>query len=93
MRQQLQNHEKKFAEIQFNIKYLEQSLYAAGTYHSFVMTDFSKEKLKDKPGDWKCLAMYTHARVYKFCIGVDANGVGLQLGKSICGDVDYARRI
>ena len=55
----------------------------AGINHSFVMTDFSKEKLKDKPGDWKSPAMYTHTRGYKFCIGVDANGSGVDRGKSI----------
>ena len=47
------------------------------------MTDFSKEKLKDKPSDWKSPAMYTHAGGYKFCIGVDANGSGVDRGKSI----------
>ena len=31
---------------------------------------------KDKPGDWKSLAMYTHVGGYKFCVGVDADGYG-----------------
>ena len=91
LRQQLQNHEKILAEVQksFNVKSLEQkvfqslSRYDAGIKHSFVMTDFSKEKLKDKPGDWKSPAMYTHTGGYKFCIGVDANGSHLGRGKSI----------
>ena len=93
LRQQLQDHDKKITEVQKSIqlsfKSLEQnvfqslSLYAAGIKHSFVMTDFSKEKLKDKPGDWKSPAMYTHTGGYKFCIGVDANGSGYGRRKSI----------
>ena len=91
MRQQLQDHEKKIAQVQksieLNIKSLEQnfwqSLYDAGIKHSFFMTDFSKEKLKDEPGDWKSPPMYTHTGGYKFCIGVDANGSGVDHGKSI----------
>ena len=93
LRQQLQDHDKKITEVQKSIqlsfKSLEQnvfqslSLYAAGIKHSFVMTDFSKEKLKDKPGDWKSPAMYTHTGGYKFCIGVDANGSGDGRRKSV----------
>ena len=87
LKHQLQGHEKKFAEVQKSIESLEQkfwqSLYATGLKHSFVMTDFNKEKLKDKPGDWKSPAMYTHTRGYRFCIGVDANGSGVDRGKSI----------
>ena len=82
-RQELQGFKKKFAGFQKCIESLEQSLYAAGLKHSFVMTDFTKEKLKDKPGDWKSPAMYTLAGGYKFCIGVDANGSGVDRGKSI----------
>ena len=78
LRRQLQSHEKRFAEevqesIELKIKSLKQkfwqslSLYATGLKHIFVMTDFSKEKLKDNPGDWKSPAMYTHIRGYKFC--------------------------
>ena len=40
----------------------------------FLMANFSKEKAKDKVGDWWSPAMYTHDGGYKFCIGVDANG-------------------
>ena len=39
------------------------------------MSNFSVEKAKDMPGDWKSPGMYTHRHGYKFCIGVDANGV------------------
>ena len=49
----------------------------------FEMSNFSAEKEKDKPGDWKSSAMYTHVGGYKFCIGVDANGCGREHGKSI----------
>ena len=93
LRQQLQDHDKKITEVQKSIqlsfKSLDQnvfqplSLYAAGLKHSFVMTHFSKEKLKDKPGDWKSPAMYTHTGGYKFCTGVDANGSGLGCGISV----------
>ena len=86
-RQELQGFKKKFAGFQKSIESLEQSLYAAGLKHSFVMTDFTKEKLKDKPGDWKSPAMYTHTGGYKFCIGVDANGSGVNRGKSISVNV------
>ena len=91
LRKQLQGHEKKFAEvetsIELSVKSLEQkfwqSLYAAGLKHSFVMRNFSREKLKDESGSWKSPAMYTHTRGYKFCIGVDANGSGSRHGESI----------
>ena len=36
-RQELQGFKKKFAGIQKSIEFLEQSLYAAGLKHSFVM--------------------------------------------------------
>ena len=97
LQQQLQGHVKMFAQVQksieLNVKSLEQklwqslSLYFAELKHSFVMTDFSIEKLKDKPGDWKSPAMYTHAGGLKFCIGVDANGSGVNRGKSISVNV------
>ena len=49
----------------------------------FVMSNFRKEKAKDKPGDWKSPPTYTHLHGYKFCIGVDANGVGRMRGRGI----------
>ena len=42
--------------------------------YGFVMTNFSKEKAKDKLYDWKSPPMYTHLGGYKFCIGIAANG-------------------
>ena len=53
----------------------------------FEMKNFSHEKAKDKPSDWKSPAMYTHVCGYKFCIGVDANGSGSGCGKSITVDL------
>ena len=49
----------------------------------FEMMNFSYEKAKDKFGDWKSPAMYTHVSGYKFCIGVDANARGIGRGNSI----------
>ena len=52
--------------------------------YQFTMENFSKEKAKDKPGDWKSPPMYTHLCGYKFCIGIDANGKGFVThGKSV----------
>jgi len=80
LQQQLQGHEKKLDEVQKSLKLyvksLEQkmwrSLCVVGIKHYFVMTDFSKEKLKDKPGDWK---------------RVDANGSDICRGISIKMDL------
>ena len=47
------------------------------------MRNFSVEKAKDKAGDWKSPATYTHLHGYKFCIGVDANGVGFGRARGI----------
>ena len=83
LRQQLQDHGEKLMAVELSTKSLEKVLYAAGLNHSFVMTGFSKEKLKDKPGDWKSPAMYTHTSGYKFCVQVDANGNGSGRGNSM----------
>ncbi len=40
----------------------------------FEMKNYTIEKTRDKPCDWKSPAMHTHVRGYKFCIGVDASG-------------------
>ena len=56
---------------------------ALGLKHTFVMKDFSVERRKDKPDDWKSPPMYTHPGGYKFCIGVDANGWSAGRGKSV----------
>ena len=54
--------------VELGTKSLEKLLYAAGLKHSFVMTNFSKERLKDKQGNWKSPPMYTHTKGYKFCV-------------------------
>ena len=51
------------------------------------MTNFSREKNKDKYSDWKSLSMYTHLGGYKFCVGVDANGWLSGHGNSIFVDL------
>ena len=63
---------------------------------SFYMKDFTKEKEKDCTSEWKSPAMYTHVGGYKFCIGIDANGHGVSLGKAMIlelwplkGEYDY----
>ena len=49
----------------------------------FFIKNFSKEKEKDRTGEWKSPIMYTHLHGYKFCIGIDANGHGVSQGKAI----------
>ena len=51
--------------------------------YRFIMENFSKEKAKDKPRDWKSPPMYTHVCGYKFCSGIDANGYGYTRGNSV----------
>ena len=59
----------------------------SGMIYLFEMTNFSAEKAKNKPCDWKSPAMYTHVCGYMFCIGVDANGSGSGRGKAVIVDV------
>ena len=49
---------------------------------SFKMENFSKKKEK-RTSAWYGPAMYTHVGGYKFCIGVDADGVGAGRGKAM----------
>ena len=58
-------------------------LSMTGLNPRFEMKNFTREKEKDKPGDWKSPAMFTHACGYRFCIGVDANGFTDGRGRSI----------
>ena len=73
----------KLEEQSKKLDLLQQDLNAKGqlldkviinSTRTFEMRNFSVEKAKDKPGDWKSPAIYTHLHGYKFCIGVDANG-------------------
>ena len=59
--------------------------------HTFIMKNYSKEKARDKPDDWKSPAMYTHPGGYKFCIGVDANGYGTTRGSAVRVEVRSLR--
>ena len=49
---------------------------------TFKMENFSKKKEKVTSA-WYGPAMYTHVGGYKFCIAVDANGLGAGLGKAM----------
>ena len=72
---------KKSDQNETNVSKL--SSMVVGLNRRFEMKNYSVEKAKDKPGDWYSPAMYTHVCGYKFCLGVDANGIGLGRGKSI----------
>ena len=87
----LQYLEKKLLDVtkastqnNINITKLSRLIPLEGT---FEMKNFSIEKAKNKISDWKSPAMYTHLSGYKFCIGVDANGLIGGRGKSIYMDV------
>ena len=85
--------EKEFrVELQRELQQLKKTFQdfeqkVSTTNRVFQMRNFSAEKRKDKPGDWKSPAMYTHVGGYKFCVGVDANGCGHGHGKSINVDL------
>ena len=80
--------EKKVQELNKTFQNFKQQVSSAIFLHRrFEMRNFSAEKRKDKPGDWKSPAMYTHMNGYKFCIGVDANGNGIRRGRSIFVDL------
>ena len=94
--QTIQDLEVKLEEQSKKLDLLQQDLNAKGqlldkvtsehlinSTRTFEMRNFSVEKAKDKPGDWKSPATYTHLHGYKFSIGVDANGVGFDRGYGI----------
>ena len=58
-----------------------------GLKRTFAMENFTRQKAKDKPNDWKSPAMYTHVCGYKFSIGIDANGYGSAHGNSVCASL------
>ena len=84
----LQEQEKKFVKLE------EKSVQNEGAVgkvinfinlkRRFVMENFSLEKVKDKDGDWKSPAMYTHVCGYKFCISIAANGRRSSHWKRMC---------
>ena len=90
--QTIQDLELKLEEQSKKLDLLQQDLNTKGqlldkviinSTRTFEMSNFSVEKAKDKPGDWKSPATYTHLHGYKFCIGVDANGKGYARGRGI----------
>ena len=91
--QTIQDLELKFEEQSKKLDLLQQDLnskvakvtseHLLNSTLTFEMRNFSVEKAKDKPGDWKSPATYTHLHGYKFCIGVDANGEGTACGRGI----------
>ena len=54
---------------------------------TFEMENFSKEKAKNKYGNWKSPTMYTHVCGYKFCIGIAVNSNADGHAKAICVDI------
>ena len=70
------NQLKTSTELEFSICRLQPP-------YRVTMENFSKEKAKDKPSDWKSPPMYTHLCGYKFCIGIDANGYKETHGNSV----------
>ena len=94
--QTIQDLELKLEEQSKKLDLLQQDLNSKGqlldkvtseqlinSTRTFEMRNFSVEKAKDKPGDWKSPATYTHLHGYKFCIGVDANGEGFVQGRGV----------
>ena len=81
----LQRMEQKFhEELRHKSDQLEMALKERTILkRTFAIENFSKEKAKDRPDNWKSPAMYTHVCGYKFCIGIDANGCGDGRGKAM----------
>ena len=83
----LQEQEKKFVRLKEKSDQNEGALDKVTNFinlkRRFAMENFSLEKVKDKVGEWKSPAMYTHVCGYKFCIGINANGHGLIRGKAM----------
>ena len=80
----LHEQNKTIASLQQRLKQNELSASIVNVLNrSFVIEDFSKEKAKNRPSEWKSPPMYTHLNGYKFCIGIDANGNGESLGKAM----------
>ena len=78
----LQEHEKKFVRLEEKSDQNEGAVGKVTNFilkRRFVMGNFSLEKVNDKDGDWMSPAMYTHVCGYKFCIGIDVYGCGIDL--------------
>ena len=82
------NNAAKIKALAENLpKMTEMYSYLGNFERSFEMKEFSKEKEKDKPRDWKSPPMYTHICGYRFCIGMDANGRGGSHGKALYAEL------
>ena len=82
----IQDQDMKFVDLQGKPKQNElavKEINSINLKRTFAMENYSKEKEKDKPRDWRSPAMYTHLYPRKFCIGIDANGYGASRGKAI----------
>ena len=77
-------HDLKTQELNLHLKMYS---YFSNTVRTFEMKEFSKEKKKDKPRDWKSPPMYTHTFGYKFCMGLDANGRDGACGKALYAEL------
>ena len=81
----LQEHGKRFVRLEEKSDQNEGALGKVTNFiylkRRFAMENFSLEKVKDKVGNWKSPAMYTHVCGYKFCIGIDATVLHYSLGK------------
>ena len=80
---------QKTKELYLKTQELDLKMYSYfGNFErTFEMEEFSKEKDKDKPRDWKSPPMYTHIWGYKFCIVLDANGRGESRGKALYAEL------
>ena len=83
----IRSHKKEFQELTTSFLEFKREVSTALLHYTFKMRNFSAEKKKNKPSDWKSPVMYTHVGGYKFCVGVDANGYGRGRGKSIYVDL------
>ena len=95
----LQEYEKKFGRLEEKSVQNEGAVDKVTNFilkREFTMENFTVEREKDKLGDWKSPAMYTHVSGYKFCIGIDANGRNTARGEAMSvslyamqGDYDH----
>ncbi len=81
-----QSLDKLLSKSNYQDKRIYDCIRQLGLNRKFVMENYSIEKAKDTPGQWKSPFMYTHVYGYKFCVGVNANGHGEGRGFSISVD-------
>ncbi len=75
----LEEKDKEVSELKFSLQENQQRVSDLFNMivlsRKFEMKNFSLETAKNKRDDWMSPAMYTHMCGYKFCIGVDVNGI------------------